>query len=104
MKDKQTKTVIEYLLQSEEYVRYDEHVHNKLHFNISRLIKDEIRTHKWIESGKGRDINWEYAVQEWMDKHYDEFIKMLIPKSRIKKYLTKYSKDFVDFVKFITIP
>jgi hypothetical protein len=71
---------------------------------LAVLIKDEIRTHKWIESGKGRDINWEYAVQEWMDLHYDEFIKMLIPKSRIKKYLTKYSKDFIDFVKFITIP
>jgi len=102
--DEKTKTVIEYLLQSEDYVRYDASRHCKLYFNISRLIKDEIRTHKWIETGKGRDISWEYAVQEWMDKHYDEFISMLVPKSRIKKYLTKYSKEFIDFVKFITIP
>ena len=102
--DKKTKTVIEYLLQSEDYVRYDASKHDKLHFNISHLIKDEIRTHKWIESGKGREISWEYAVAEWMDEHYDDFIKMLIPKSRIKKYLKKYSKDFIDFIKFITIP
>ena len=31
--DKKTKTVIEYLLQSEDYVRYDITKHNKLHFN-----------------------------------------------------------------------
>jgi len=103
MKNKQN-TVIEYLLQSEDYVPFDSNVHNRLHFNISRLIKDEIRSHKWIESGKGRDMNWEYAVAEWMDLHYDDFIIHLIPKSRIKKYLKKYSKDFLDFVKFLTIP
>ena len=102
--DEKTKTVIEYLLQSEDYVRFDVTKHNRLHFNISRLIKDEIRTHKWIESGKGRDISWEFAVAEWMDEHYDDFISMLIPKSRIIKYLKKYTKNSLDFIKFITIP
>ena len=72
-------SVIDLLLESEGHVPYEPGKHNKLHFQMCRLVKDEIREHKWIEGEKGRDLTWEEAVNEWMDKHYKAFIKAVVP-------------------------
>jgi hypothetical protein len=79
-------SVIDLLLESEGHVPYEPGKHNKLHFQMCRLVKDEIREHKWIEGEKGRNLTWEEAVKEWMDEHYDAFIKAVVPKSRINAY------------------
>jgi len=34
----------------------------------------EIEKHKWIESEKvGRDIGWEQATREWMNRHFAQW-------------------------------
>jgi len=38
---------------------------------IHRSQYEEIAKYKWIESQKiGRDIGWERASQEWLQKHF----------------------------------
>jgi len=103
MKDK-NKPIIEYLLESEEYVRFDPIKHNRFHFNLCRLVKDEIRSHRWLESEKGRKMSWEDAVKEWMNHHYDDFILAVVPKKCIIRFIKKRSKEFIDIIKFLTVP
>jgi hypothetical protein len=41
---------------------------------IVRSQREEIKKYKWIESEKaGRDIGWERATQEWMQKYFPEW-------------------------------
>ena len=79
-------SVIDYLLESEGHVSFNPKKHNKLHFQLCRLVKDEIREHKWIEGEKGRNLTWEEAVNEWMEQHYQAFINAVVPKARINTY------------------
>jgi len=86
---KMDKTVLDYLLESEGYVAFDKDKHNKFHFNICRLVKDEVRSHKWIEAEKGRNLSWEEAVSEWMNLHYIPFINAILP--------TGGARDFIKY-------
>lgn len=81
------KPIIEQLLESEGYVPFDENKHNKFHFNLCRLVKDEIRSHKWVEAEKGRELTWEEAVIEWMEKYYENFLNEIIPVSGVRKFI-----------------
>jgi|TARA_R110001592_G_scaffold151176_1_gene377415 hypothetical protein len=103
MEDKD-QPIIYYLLESEDYVSFDPAKHNKFHFNVARIVKDEIRAYKWIEAEKGRGLTWDIAVKEWMNYHYDDFIGAVIPKKRMINFIKKRSKDFVSLLKFLTIP
>jgi len=95
--DEKDIPIIEILLESEDYVPFEPSKHNKFHFNIARLVKDEIRSHKWVEAEKGRELTWEGAVNEWMNYHYDDFIMAIIPQKRILKFFEKQStKCFQD--------
>jgi hypothetical protein len=95
--DEKDIPIIEILLESEDYVPFEPSKHNKFHFNIARLVKDEIRSHKWVEVEKGREMSWEDAVNEWMNYHYDDFIVAIIPQKRILKFFEKQStKCFRD--------
>ena len=39
--------------------------------DVFRSQHEEIKKYKWIESEKvGRDIGWERAAQEWLQKHF----------------------------------
>lgn len=39
--------------------------------DIVRSQHEEIKKYKWIESEKaGRDIGWERAEREWLQKHF----------------------------------
>lgn len=39
--------------------------------DVIRSQQEEIKKYKWIESQKvGRDIGWERAEQEWLQKHF----------------------------------
>lgn len=96
--------IINHLLESEDYIPFDPDKHNKFHFTVARIVKDEIRSHKWYEAEKGRGLTWELAVKEWMNLHYDDFILAVVPKKRISKFIKNRSKDFVDLIKFLTIP
>jgi hypothetical protein len=41
---------------------------------IVRSQQEEIKKYKWIESEKlGRDIGWERAAREWLQKHFPEW-------------------------------
>jgi hypothetical protein len=41
---------------------------------IVRSQQEEIKKYKWIESEKqGRDIGWEQAAREWMQKYFPEW-------------------------------
>jgi hypothetical protein len=91
--------VIDYLLESEGYVPFDSSKHNKLHFNMCRLVKDEIRSHKWIEAERGRQLTWREAVAEWMDLHYDQFMQAIIPQKRIMKVLERQASNCRDALK-----
>ncbi len=51
-----------------------------LQFEIECVI-DEIMRHKWLESEKaGYDIGEEEAALDWIEKHYDEWLKHNISK------------------------
>ena len=96
--------VIDYLLESEDYVPFEPQKHDKLHFNMCRLdmcglVKDEIRSHKWIEAERGRQLTWREAVAEWMDLHYDQFIQAIIPQKRIMKVLERQASNCKDALK-----
>jgi hypothetical protein len=42
--------------------------------DIVRSQREEIKKYKWIESEKaGRDIGWERATREWMQKYFPEW-------------------------------
>ncbi len=41
---------------------------------IVRSQAEEIKKYKWIESEKaGRDIGWERATREWMQKYFPDW-------------------------------
>ena len=41
---------------------------------IVRSQHEEIQKYKWIESEKlGKDIGWERAAREWLQKHFPEW-------------------------------
>jgi hypothetical protein len=41
---------------------------------VLRSQHEEIKKYKWIESEKvGRDIGWERASREWLDKHFPDW-------------------------------
>lgn len=79
--------ILSLLLESEDYVAFDPNKHNKFHFSIARLVKDEIRSHKWVEAEKGRVLSWEEAVKEWVDYHYDSFVDAIIPKGGAREFI-----------------
>ena len=39
-----------------------------------------------------------------MNLNYDDFILAVVPKNRITSFIKNRSKDFIDLVKFLTIP
>jgi hypothetical protein len=42
--------------------------------DIVRSQREEIKKYKWIESEKaGRDIGWERATREWMQKYFPQW-------------------------------
>ena len=86
-------SVIDILLESEGHVPYKPGEHNELHFQMCRLVKDEIREHKWIEGEKGRELTWEEAVNEWMKEHYKSFINAVVPQ-RVNCY-PDFIKDII---------
>jgi len=90
--------VIDYLLESEDYVPFDPQKHDKLHFNMARIVKGEIRSHKWIEAEKGRILTWREAVAEWMDQYYDQFISLMLQKL-LMKFLKRQSRNCRDAMK-----
>ena len=102
--EEKDKPIIYYLLESEDYVSFDPEKHNKFHFTVARIVKDEVRSYKWYEAEKGRGLTWEIAVREWMNIHYDDFILAVVPKNRIISFIKNRSKDCIDLVKFLTIP
>lgn len=87
-----SKPILEQLLETEGHVPFNPKLHNKFHFTICRLVKDEIRSHKWIECEKGRDLTWEQAVKEWANYHYDSFVDAIIPKGGARGFI-KYHFD-----------
>ena len=86
-------SVIDILLESEGHVEYKPGKHNRLHYQTCRLVKDEIRDHKWIEGEKGRVLSWEEAVTEWMREHYRGFINAIVPQ-RVNCY-PEFIKDLL---------
>jgi len=41
---------------------------------LIRIQQEEIARHKWIESEKaGRDIGWDRAHADWLEKHFPEW-------------------------------
>ena len=58
-----SKPILEQLLETEGHVPFNPKLHNKFHFTICRLVKDEIRSHKWIACEKGRDLTGEYSYR-----------------------------------------
>ena len=96
--DEKDIPIIELLLANEGHVPFDPNKHNKFHFTICRLVKDEIREHKWIEGEKGRKLTWEDAVNEWMQYHYDSFVDAVIPKGGARGFI-KYHFDRSSKVK-----
>jgi hypothetical protein len=85
--DEKDKPIIAYLLESEDYVAFDPNKHNKFHFAIARMVKDEIRSHKWVEAEKGRGLTWELAVKEWVELHYDNFVDAIVPKGGARNFI-----------------
>lgn len=47
-------------------------------YRITRLVKEEIRKHKWIEGEKGRQLSWEQASAEWTEAYREEYEKFLL--------------------------
>ena len=42
--------------------------------DVVRSQHEEIKKYKWFESEKlGRDIGWERASREWMQKHFPDW-------------------------------
>ena len=85
--DSENQSIIDLLLVSEDYVAFDRKVHNRFHFNIARLVKDEIRSHKWTQTELGRHLTWEEAVNEWMGQYYEDFIDAIVPKGGAREFI-----------------
>lgn len=45
------------ILETEEHVQVPPSLYSDPFYRITRLIKDEIRKHKWIEAEKGRPLS-----------------------------------------------
>ena len=45
-------------------------------YKLYLMMCEEIKKHKWIESEKaGKDIGFENALVDWIDKHRSEWAK-----------------------------
>jgi hypothetical protein len=45
-------------------------------------VKHEIRRYKWIEKGRGRDLSWEEAWNEWALAHRENLGQFLMAELR----------------------
>lgn len=61
------------ILSKEEYVQIPPHLMADPFVHMIRIVKEEIRKHKWIENEKGRNLTWDQAREEWMKNHYQDF-------------------------------
>jgi len=61
------------ILETEDYVPVPPMVLQDPFFRMTYLVKEEIRKYKWIEGEKGRNLTWEEARREWMQKHQGLF-------------------------------
>ena len=66
------------ILETEEHVPIPPIMYSDPFYQITYLIKEEIRKYKWIEGKKGRKLSWERARQEWTDAYREKFAKFLI--------------------------
>jgi hypothetical protein len=66
------------ILETEEHVAVPPMMYSDPFYRITYLIKQEIRTHKWIEAEKGRHLSWEQARAEWTELHRKEYEKFLL--------------------------
>jgi len=77
------------ILETEQYVQVPPMMLSDPFYRITYLIKEEIRKYKWIEGEKDRQLTWEAARKEWMEKHrekYEEFLldTMTFPEAEAK--------------------
>jgi hypothetical protein len=86
------------ILDTEQYVQVPPMMLSDPFYRITYLIKEEIRTYKWIEGEKGRQLTWEEARQEWTDSHrqkYEEFLleTLSFPPDSIAQQITFTEED-----------
>lgn len=72
-------TITELVLSSEGYVEVSPEVKKSFEYKLSRLLKEEIRDHKWIMAGDKiyNSPSWEEAKNDWMANHYENFVNFL---------------------------
>ena len=52
----------------------------------NKEVIEEIKRHLWIESEKaGRDIGWDKAAEDWLNKYSEAWMKYHMPQAIEKK-------------------
>jgi hypothetical protein len=54
------------ILKEEGYVEVSPYEKSSYEYKLIYAKKESIRTHKWIEGEKGRNLTWEEARDEWL--------------------------------------
>ena len=68
------------ILEIEEHVAVPPNLYSDPFYRITYLIKQEIRSYKWTNGEKGRQLSWEEARAEWTEAHrkaYENFSSTL---------------------------
>jgi hypothetical protein len=66
------------ILETEDHVAVPPMMYADPFYRITYLIKQQIRTHKWLEGEKGRQLSWKEARAEWTKAHRKQYEKFLL--------------------------
>jgi hypothetical protein len=85
------------ILKQEDYIQVSPTEKNTIEYKIAHAVKEEIRKHKWNQGTEGFNLTWEQAVDEYMEKHYNDFIKFftdsLMPKKIKRMKIQKFGRS-----------
>lgn len=94
-------TITQLVLSSENYVEVSPETKNSFEYQLSFLIKNEIRNYKWFRGEEGKTLTWDEAKNEWMKLYYKDFTnyikenfgpkKARVQQKRIADRISNYS-------------
>ena len=61
------------ILNEEGYVEISPYEKDSYDYKLAYAKKESIRTHKWIEAEKGRNLTWNDAKEEWLRLYEKQF-------------------------------
>lgn len=73
------------ILTKEDYIPVSPAEKETVEYKIAHAVKEEIRRHKWNQGTVGNIMDWDAAVEDYMEKHYNDFVQFFMDQMLPKK-------------------